>query len=167
FQKKIKKREFLLQAGNVCREVSFTVKGCVKVFYIDDNGTEVIMRFFDENWWVVDMFSLVHKKPSNYNIDAIEDSEFLVLSYDSAVRLYEKIPKIEEVFRATYLKNSEILAKRLTSLISEPAEKRYSDFIEEYPSIYKRIPQKLLANYLGVTPSFLSRMKKNIPGNDR
>lgn len=160
--KQFKKKTFLLRAGEICEYESYINKGCVKVFYIDENGSEVILHFAIENWWIGDITSFTQRTASNLYMEVLEDSELFMINYADKEKLYEKVPKFERIFRLMIQRTHTSLMNRLISTMSKPAEERYLDFISRYPSIPQRVPQHLIASYLGISPEFLSKIKAKI-----
>jgi CRP-like cAMP-binding protein len=160
--KKLRKKQYLLQEGEVCKNVAFVEKGLLRAFTIDEKGTEHIMQFAFEGWWMADQYSFLTGEPSNYNIEALEDCELLLLSRKSEEEMMEKVPQLERYFRIL-LQNSLIATqRRLASSLSETAEKRYNELINSCPSIPERVPQHMMASYLGITPETLSRVRKHM-----
>lgn len=167
FHSRLKNRSFrkktlLLQQGEVCKFEAYIVKGCVKKYYIDQNGDEVILQFAVEDWWISDIGSFNEQKPSNLFIETIEDTELLIIDFESKERLYQEIPGLERVFRIMLQRAYSVLESRFYSTVSHSAEARYLEFIKKYPSIPQRVPQQQIASYLGITPESLSRIKTQI-----
>jgi len=161
-KKKLKKKEFLLKYGEICKTENFIVKGCLRVYTIDGNGFEHIVMFGIEDWWVSDLFSLLTTSPTTYYIDALEDTELLQISKPHLDKLYQRVPKFERFFRII-LQNAYIAQQqRINQNLSFTAEQRYLNFIEKYPSFERRIPQKQISAYLGITPVFLSMLRKKL-----
>jgi CRP-like cAMP-binding protein len=158
----LKKKEFLLRQGDVCKTENFIVKGCVRMYSIDETGLEHIVMFGVEGWWTSDLFSFLTGTVSDYYIDALEETELFQISKPDLERLYERVPKFERFFRLL-LQNAFIaLQKRINQNLSFSAEQRYIDFITRYPQMEQRIPQKQVAAYLGITPVFLSMLRKKL-----
>ena len=154
--------EFLLREGEVCKFESFVVSGCLKTYYQDENGFEHIVDFSIEEWWADDLYSLLTQTPSRSNIKAIEDTTVLQIGKSDLELLYQKIPKFERFFRILF-QNAYITQREQINLaISAPAEERYLLFLKKKPYATKRFPQKDIASYLGVTPQFLSTLKKKL-----
>ncbi|WP_207420824.1 Crp/Fnr family transcriptional regulator [Desertivirga brevis] len=160
--RKVRKRTFLLSEGEVCRFEAYIVKGCVKKYFIDNNGDEVILQFAVEDWWISDIASFAEQKPSNLFIETLEDSELLMIDFESKEQLYKEIPHLERVFRLMLQRSYAVLENRLYSTVANSAEERYLDFIKRYPTIPQRVPQQQIASYLGITPESLSRIKSNL-----
>jgi CRP-like cAMP-binding protein len=160
--KKLNRKEFLLRQGDICLTDNFIVKGCLRVYSIDDNGFEHIIMFGIEDWWVSDLLSFLTETKSNYFIDALEDTELLQISKNKLERLYKEIPKFERFFRLI-LQNAYVTQQqRINQNLSLNAEQRYLNFIKKYRAFEQRIPQKQLAAYLGITPVFLSMLRKKL-----
>jgi len=161
-QRKIRKKQYILQAGDVCRYESFVISGCLRAYYVDDKGQEHILQFAVEDWWIGDMHSFLTETPATYNIDALEESELLQLDKASLEKLYKLVPQFERFFRIK-IQNAFIhLQQRIIASMSETAEQRYLQFIEKYAELEQRLPQHQVASYLGITPEFLSRIRKNL-----
>ena len=154
--------EYLLREGDVCKYESFVTEGCLKTFYIDENGFEHIIDFSIEEWWADDLYSLLTQTPSKSNIKAIEDTSILQISKTDLELLYQKIPKFERFFRILF-QNAYITQREQINLaLSASAEERYLLFLKKKPYAEKRFPQKDIASYLGVTPQFLSTLRKKL-----
>lgn len=160
--KKIKRKEFLLKQGDICKTDNFIVKGCLRVYSIDDNGFEHIVMFGIEDWWVSDLLSFLTETKSNYFIDALEDTELIQISKSNLEKLYKEVPKFERFFRLIIQNAYVAEQKRINQNLSLNAEQRYLNFIKKYPAFVQRIPQKQLAAYLGITPVFLSMLRKKL-----
>src|SRR5678815_2029620 len=154
--------EFLLREGDICRYESFVVKGCLKTYYLDEMGIEHIIDFSIEEWWADDLYSLLTQTPSKSNIKAIEDTDIIQISKPDLELLYQKIPKFERFFRILF-QNAYITQREQINLaLSASAQERYLLFIKKKPYAEKRFSQKDIASYLGVTPQFLSTLKKKL-----
>lgn len=160
--KLLRKRQYLVQAGDVCKFDSFMVKGCLRTYFVDERGSEHIVQFAVENWWTGDLYSFLSGSPAAYNTDALEDSELLQIDQPSLNLLYERVPKFERFFRILTQRAFIAAEQRVIATISQTAEERYRHFIERYPGLDQRVPQHLIASYLGFTPEFLSRMRKQM-----
>lgn len=159
-QKKLRKRQYLLQAGDPCRYECFVNKGCMRQYYIDENGQEHILSFAIEGWWTSDMFGLITNKPALTSIDALEDSELFLIEKKSFDTLLEKIPAFERFFRIKLQRAFVAHQRRLIENMSLPADERYWNFADQNPKLEQRVPQKYIASYLGITPESLSRIRK-------
>jgi CRP-like cAMP-binding protein len=157
--KKIKAKQFLLRSGEICKHSSFVTVGCLRAFTVDKNGVEHILSFAPQEWWVGDMYSLLSQKPGNLNVEAMTDTEVIMLSKTDQEKLYEKVPKFERFFRIIIEKSLVAYQQRLIDNLSLTAQERYLKFCTTYPAIINTIPQKQVAAYIGVTPEFLSKLK--------
>jgi CRP-like cAMP-binding protein len=155
-----KKKEFILMAGDICRVETFVNSGCLKVFYTDPGGIEHNVKFAPENWWSLDLESFAMQTPAFYSIQAVEDTNCLHISKSHHDWLYEKIPKMEKFARLRYQNSYILLQHRMTQNLFSTAEERYDAFSRKYPGLELRIPQKDIASYLGITPEFLSMLRK-------
>ncbi len=160
--KKVRKRQFILQEGEICKSLAFISKGCLRNYSVDDKGEEHIIRFGIEGWWISDLHSFTTGSPSMSSIDAIEDSELLLLEKSSYDKLCAAISKIEHYFRILLENTNSAAMKRISDLISVPAEERYLNFLKTYPEITQRVPQSQIASFLGITPQSLSRIRKDL-----
>ena len=160
--KYLAKGEFLLREGDVCKYETFVTKGCLKAYYLDENGFEHTIDFLIEEWWANDLYSLFTQTASKSNIKAIEDTAVLQISKNDLEILYQKIPKFERFFRILF-QNAYITQRaQINSTLSIEAEERYLLFLQKKPYAEKRFTQKDIASYLGITPQFLSALKKKI-----
>jgi len=158
----LRKRGFLLSQGEICNFEAYIVKGCLKKYYIDEKGDEVILQFAVEDWWISDIGSFSEQKPSNLFIEALEDTELLLIDYANKEKLFADIPGLERVFRVMIQKAYSVLENRFYSSIAQSAEDRYLDFVKRYPAIVQRVSQTQIASYLGITPESLSRIKSRM-----
>lgn len=157
---RLRKRQYLLQAGDHCKYFAFIVKGSMRQYSVDDKGAEHIVRLGVEGWWMGDRESWVMATASMYNIDAWEDTEMLLINRENAMELIRKVPAFIEMTRQLDERNNIANQRRLTSSISSSAEKRYTDFAACYPELLERFPQHIIASYLGITKDTLSRVKR-------
>jgi len=160
--KKLKKKQFLLQEGEICRYSAFVTSGCLRGYTVDTNGFEHILQFAPADWWIADMYSLLTAQPGNLNIDALEDSEVLLLSKIDQEQLYQDIPKFERFFRIITENSLVTNRQRLLDSLSLSAQQRYEAFCGRYPTLINQLPQKQIAAYIGVTPEFLSKMRADL-----
>jgi CRP/FNR family transcriptional regulator, anaerobic regulatory protein len=158
--KKLKKRHFLLQEGEISKNTTFVISGILRIYSIDKNGFEHILQFAPPGWWIGDMRSFLNQQPGALYIDAIEDSEILYFSRQELELLYQIIPKFERYFRILAENAIATYQDRLSNNLSLPAIDRYNNFCRLYPSLIQSLPQKYVAAYIGVTPEFLSKMLK-------
>lgn len=158
----IRRRQYLLQEGDICKYTVFVNSGCLRSYSVDSNGFEHILQFAIEDWWIGDMYSHITQQPGFLNIDALEDSDVLLLHRDDQIRLFEQVPKFERFFRILLEKSMVMHQLRLMENISMSAAQRYELFAKRYPKIIARVPQTQIAAYLGITPEFLSKIKKEL-----
>lgn len=158
------KKSMVLEQGNICRHLYFIEQGLVKAYFIDRNGEEVILNFASESWWITDIHSFEENKASRLFIETIEPTTCRAITREDQYLLFEKIPRIERFFRVLLQKHVGVLQERLFEHIAATAEDRYDAFLDRYPSLSNRIPQNQIANYIGVSPEFLSRIRKRRVG---
>lgn len=158
--KEIKKRTFLLNPGEIDRYIYFVKRGCLRMFYTDKSGEDHIIGFYPENWWVCDIVSFFKSKPSENAVQALEDSEVYYISLLQLEQLFQSIPKFERFFRILNQNGFDLYHRRITSQLYKSAEERYLEFRKRHPGLEQRIAQKHIASYLGITPAFLSMMRK-------
>ena len=138
------------------------MNGCLRGFTIDKDGFEHILNFAPKDWWIGDLYSLLAQRPGIINIEAIEDSEVLLLNREKQEELYYKVPKFERFFRIIIEKSLVAYQQRIIDNLSLTAEERYIKFCKKYPMLINSISQKHIAAYIGITPEFLSKLRKNI-----
>ena len=158
--KKLRKKQYFLEEGNVCKYVGFIVKGAMRQYSVDDKGAEHIVHLYIENYWVSDRESAVMFTPSKYNIDAWEDTEALVVTNADIMGLLDQVPSMSQMIRKLDENHSIANQRRLNASISLPAEKRYAEFASCYPEFLQRFPQHIIASYLGITKETLSRVRR-------
>jgi len=164
-QKTIRKRQFLLHAGDIASHETFVVKGLLRAYTIDKSGHEHIAMFASEGWWISDLYSFLTQNPGNQNIDAIEDTDILQIGKQDLEKLYLKVPKFDRFFRIL-LQNAFVAnQQRILASISQTAEEQYLAFIKRYPSLEQRVPQHQVASYLGITPETISRIRRTLARN--
>lgn len=163
--KKIRRKQYLLQEGDVCKATAFVEKGALRAYSVAEQGTEHIIQFALEGWFIADMYSFLSGEPATYNIDAIEDSELLLISKSAHEELLRTMPKYETFTRLNITGAYMAMQRRLNSIIGASLEERYAEFIAKYPHIAQRVPQHMIASYMGLTPETLSRVRKRIAGN--
>ena len=154
--------KFLLREGDICRYESFITKGCLKTYYLDEDGIEHIIDFLVEEWWADDLYSFFTETASKSNIKAIENTDVVQISKNNLEILYQKIPKFERFFRILFQKAYISQRDQINLILSAPAEERYILFLKQKPYSITRFSQKDIASYLGITPQFLSALKKKI-----
>ena len=158
--KKIRKRQYLLQEGEISHHQHFVARGCLRLYWLGEDGQERIMRFAVENWWINDYQSFQSGEPSKFNIDALEDSDLLMIEKKNFEGLLKTIPKFKELIDKLGNKNFESNQNRILSNISDTAEKKYENFIRSYPTIYERVPLHMVASFLGLSRETLSRVRQ-------
>ncbi|OJW17998.1 Crp/Fnr family transcriptional regulator [Mucilaginibacter sp. 44-25] len=156
--KKIKKKQFLLEAGDVSNRSIFVISGCLRSYAVDKNGTEHVLQFAPAGWWITDMRSYLTGEPARLSIDAIEETEVLYVSKADFEELNVRIPRFEHFNRVLAQKALATYQHRQIDNSVLAAMERYSNFCELYPSLILSLPQKQVASYIGVTPEFLSKM---------
>ncbi len=161
-QKQLKKKERLLSNGAVCDFVVFVNKGSLRSYTIDEKGSEHILQFAFENYWISDLFSYLAVVPSALNIEAMENTEVLYISKTAMEALYHKVPKLERFMRLQIQNAYVALQKRLNATMSASAEDRYLELLQVHPDILIRVPLIYIASYLGVTPESLSRIRRQL-----
>ena len=159
---KLKHKEYLLSQGDICRTENFIVKGCLRAFTVDEQGFEHVIMLGVEDWWIGDLYSFLTQTPATYFIQALEDTEVLQLSKRDLDTLYAKIPKFERFFRLIIQNAFIAQQKRINQNLSLSAEQKYLDFIKTYPQIERRVSQKQISAYLGITPIFLSILRRKL-----
>lgn len=162
--KSIRRKDFLLRAGEVCRFEGFVTKGLFRVYHIDQNGFDQILYFAIENWWITDIDSFTNGTPSQLFIEALEDSEVLLITKKDKEFAYTNLPEIEKLFRVMTQKTHVALQRRMIDNLSKTADQRYLDFIEKYPQLFQRLSNLQIAAYLGISHEFLSKIRRKISG---
>jgi len=160
--KKLKKRQYLLQEGEICKSVAFVSKGMLRSFLVDEKSNEHIIQFAPENWFISDLYSFITEDYSKLNIDAIENSELILISRTAHIYLENAIP---EFFKFNYMQYRGAyiaLQKRVTDIFTFSAEEKYIKMLNIYPDIMQRVPQHMIASYLGLKPETLSRVRKKL-----
>lgn len=158
----LKKKQFLLQKGEHSNHMRFIAKGCLKLYNIDDIGSEHILQFGISGWWMNDLYAYLTQKPATFFIQAITDSVVLQVHRDRLNRLFDQIHMMDRFFRIKTQNGYVALQERTIHSMSKPAEERYTDFISRYRSMEQQIPQYMIASYLGITPEHLSTIRKKI-----
>jgi CRP-like cAMP-binding protein len=160
--KKLRKKQYLLQSGDVNRYQAFVVKGLLRSYTVDEKDNEHILQFASEGWWIADLSSYLTSEPSILNIDALEDSELLLLDKNAWEASMKSIPVLEHYFRIILQNHLVSTQKRLLQSLSETAEEKYTRFLKTYPECLQRMPQHMIASYLGITRETLSRVRKGL-----
>ena len=157
--KKYPKKHMLLRAGEVCRFEAFILKGCIKSYFIDKEGQEIILTFATENWWVSDIASFQDQSPSRMWIETMEDCELLIIKPENKEALLQHFPFLERMFRLLVQRHLAAYQERLFGNIALTAEERYDEFLKKFPALPVRVPQHQIAAYLGISPESLSRLR--------
>ena len=157
--KKLRKKRFLLQDGEPCLYTTFVEKGLLRSFTVDDKGNEHILQFAMQGWWSADLYSFLTGEPSEYNIEALENSELLLITQFSWNQLLDEVPAFERYFRILIQNNLIATQRRLMGSLSNTAEERYNKLLKDIPDIVQRVPQHMIASYIGVTRETLSRIR--------
>ncbi len=157
--RKYLKNQYIVQEGDICRFQSFIVKGKVRTFYLDNKGNEHVVMFGIENWWAADLGSFIAQTEAEFNVQCLADTEVIQLSHSNTEALFIELPKMERFFRLiiqnAYIKTQ----KRIVQNYALSAKERYLEFCKEYPQLEQRIPQYMIASYLGITKEFLSSIR--------
>lgn len=158
----LRKKEFLLHEGEICHYLSFVSKGLLRSYHIDEKGDEHMNLFAWEGWWSSDIYSFSFNEIGQFNIDALEDSELLLITRENLEEMTLQIPKMDRYFRILFQNSLATKERRLVSSNSYTAKEKYIQLAESNPQMIQRVPQNLIASYLGLAPETLSRIKKNI-----
>ena len=159
--RKFKKHQFVLQEGENANNDFFILNGCLKSYFTDRNGKEHILQFGMQDWWITDYQAYYNQTKATINIDCIEDSEILALSFQNREKLCSEMHKMEHFFRKKTNKRNAALQQRILSLLSNNAKEKYDHLLELYPQLFQKVPKRLIASYLGVTRETLSRLKSS------
>ncbi|MDE3236426.1 MAG: Crp/Fnr family transcriptional regulator [Bacteroidota bacterium] len=160
--KKLRKKQYLLQEGDICKHLCLVEKGALKAYVLNETGEEHITAFALEGWTIGDLSSFIKQEPATLNIDALEDCELVLLSKPAHDELLQKIPKYETYFRILMTDAYMALQKRTAYMISLPLEERYKALTDMYPTLVQRVPQHMIASYMGLSPETLSRVRSRI-----
>jgi len=160
--RKYLKGQYVVQQGDICKNSCFVLSGCTKTFYMDSQGQEHIVMFSIEDWWSSDIGSFITQTPADFNIQCLENTELAIFSYDIIEELYSEIPKLERFFRQVVERGLIASQKRIVRSFSMTAKEQYLYFRNQYPKIEQRIPQYMIASYLGITKEFLSKIKSQL-----
>ena len=156
----LKRREFLVTEGQVCRCNYFVEKGCLRMFHINGKMVEQTTQFALETWWLSDYFSFLKQKPSGYSIQAIEKSLIVAIDYQRQDELFAELPKLESYFRIMMQRALAASQLRVKLIYEFSKEEMYTHFVTSYPQFFQRVPQYMIASYLGLTPEYLSELRK-------
>lgn len=157
--KKLRKKQYFLQEGDVCLYTAFVEKGSMRSYSIDEKGNEHILQFALEGWWITDMYSFYSGEPSTYHIDALEDCELLLISRSQYEAMMEAVPKMERYYRILLQNRLINMQRRLSGNLSFTAEQKYQWLLQSFSDIFQRVPQHMIASYLGITKETLSRIR--------
>ncbi|MDX1636591.1 MAG: Crp/Fnr family transcriptional regulator [Balneolaceae bacterium] len=162
--KRVRRRQFLAEQGEICRYENFVVEGCLRCYHLDEDGKEHVVQFAVEDWWISDMQSFLTQSPAHFNVDSVEPSVVIQFGYKELQELFRRVPKFERFFRLIIQNAFIATQKRIVASYSKDAGKRYIEFKNRYPDIEKRVPQYMVASYLGISPEFLSKIRRRISG---
>ncbi len=160
--KKLRRRQFLLQEGDICNRLAFVEKGSLYSYSVDEKGVQHVIQFAFEGWWIADLYSFFTMEPSRLSIEALEDSELLLLDREQHNNLLKNVPKYETYTRIIYQNAYVALQRRIEGTLGLSAEEKYTRLLEQFPAILNSVPLHLIASYLGVTPETLSRIRKQL-----
>lgn len=157
--KLIRRKQFVKQEGEVFSHTCFVNQGCLRAYTIDKNGVEHILQFAPPGWWMGDIYSTTTRNPGNLFIDAVDETNMLMIAIDDREKLFERVPKFERFFRIL-IENAMVSGQqRMIDNLSLTAEERFDKFCLRYPALVSCLPQKYIASYIGVTPEFFSKMR--------
>ena len=160
--RKLRKKQFLVQEGEPGKYIAYVTRGCLRTYTVDDRGEEHVVEFAIEDWWASDLRSFLTGEPATFNIDALEDSRLLLLDRNAREELLHTVPKMERFFRLLQEANYIATHRRIGEALSRSAEERYLNFLKTYPQLVRRIPQRHIAAFLGITPQSLSRIRREL-----
>src|SRR5665648_7142 len=157
---KFKKKEFLLEEGQICSSIYFVEKGCLRMYFIDNKLNEQITQFALDSWWMADQFSFIDNKPSSYFIQTVEKSEVLAISTSSFEAILQELPQMERYFRIVMQRALAASQLRIKYMYEMSKEEFYQLFCDSFPEFVQRVPQYMIASYLGLTPQYVSELRK-------
>jgi CRP-like cAMP-binding protein len=160
--KKLRKRQFLVQAEEECKYLAFVEKGILRSYTIDSKGNEHVVQFAFDGWWISDMYGFFTGEPATYSIDVLDNAELLILTKANMETMFVEVPKLERFFRILIQNSYIALQRRMAGTLTLSAEERYLNLLNSSPNIATKIPQHMVASYLGVTPETLSRIRKHV-----
>lgn len=160
--KTLKTGDLIAKAGETCQHFIFVSMGCLMSYYTDESGVERVLQFAQASWWTGDLNTFIKREPSIYSTRAIVDSEVLMLTPKALNDLFERVPKFEKYFRIIFQNSLIAHGRRIMETLTYTAEQRYESFRERYPTLEQFVPQKYIASYLGVTPEFLSKLRRKL-----
>ena len=156
------KDQYIVQQGDICKSANFIISGCTKTFYMNKEGQEHTVMFSVEDWWTSDVGSFITQTPADFNVQCLENTELIQFTFEKLEELYTKIPKLERFFRKIIERAFVASQKRIIKNFSLAAKEQYLIFKETYPEIEQRVPQYMIASYLGITKEFLSKIKSQL-----
>jgi CRP-like cAMP-binding protein len=160
--KKMRKKQYFLQEGEVCTYTAFVENGLMRSYTVDSKGNEHILQFAFEGWWLTDLYSFLTNEPSIFNMDALEDSQLLLITKPDWDTMLTNVPSLERYFRILIQNNLIVTQRRLMGALSETAEEKYLRLIQTFPQCIQRVPQHMIASYLGITRETLSRVRSQL-----
>ncbi len=161
-EKRISKKNFLIEPGELVNSEFYVVSGCLEAYYLDETGDKHIIQFAVEDWWISDFEAFFNKVPAKLYVETIEDSTLLAINREALEILYTRIPKFERFFRIKTTNAFVSLRSRILTTLQKSGKERYLEFCESYPKIEQRVPNYHIANYLGLKPESLSRIRKEV-----
>ena len=156
------KDQYIVQQGDICKSANFIISGCTKTFYVNKKGQELTVMFSVEDWWTSDLGSFITQTPADFNVQCLENTELIQFTFENLEELYTNIPKLERFFRKIIERAFVASQKRIIKNFSLAAKEHYLIFKETYPEIEQRVPQYMIASYLGITKEFLSKIKSQL-----
>ena len=162
--KKMRRRQFLLQEGDVCRRIAFIEKGALYSYSTDKKGNQHVIQFGFEGWWIADLYSYFNNEPSSLNIEVLEDCELLLIDRVQHEKLLQEVPEYGRYTRIIFQNAFVALQRRIENALGLTAEEKYSRLIAQNPEFINRVPLHLIASYLGVSPETLSRIRALLAG---
>ena len=156
------KYQYIVQQGDICKSVNFIISGCTKTFYMNKKGQEHTVMFSVEDWWTSDLGSFITQTPADFNVQCLENTELIQFTFENLEELYTEIPKLERFFRKIIERAFVASQKRIIKNFNLAAKEHYLIFKETYPEIEQRVPQYMIASYLGITKEFLSKIKSQL-----
>lgn len=160
--KKLRRRHFILQEGEISKYSIFVEKGILRTYTIDEKGNEHTLQLASEGWWAADLYSFLTNEPSHFYIEALEDCELFLITKPSWDELMDKVPAFERYFRILIQNNLVSTQRRLMGSLSQTAEEKYLHLAASYPNLLQRVPQTIIASFLGITPETLSRIRSQL-----
>ena len=164
-RRRVKRRQMILQEGFVCKHYTFVISGCFRMYGVDEKGSEHNIQFAAEGDWISDIGSFHSGKASQSFIEALEPAEIIQIEQQDLYFLYINIPKLDRIFKVIIENKYVELQNRVLQNISSTAQQRYLNFLEQYPVLAQRLPNTQIASYLGITPEFLSKIRKQLLSN--